>query len=113
MLFLGCFDKIFSLQFNNGSELIAKIPYLLVTPHHLCTASEVATMEYACTILGLPVPKVLDWSVQVDGTDVGVEYILMEKIEGVELRRRYKNLRSEGVDLLNQVNGMERAFVSH
>jgi len=36
----------------------------------------------------------------------------MEKIEGVELRRRYKNLRSEGVELLNQVNGMERAFVS-
>lgn len=112
MLFLGCFDKIFSLQFDNGSELIAKIPYPLVTPHHLCTASEVATMEYARTILGLPVPKVLDWSAQADGTDVGVEYILMEKIEGVELRRRYKNLRSEGIELLNQVNSMERAFVS-
>jgi len=60
-------------------------------------------MEYARTVLGLPVPKVLDWSAQADGTDVGVEYILMEKIEGVELRRRYKNLRSEGVELLNQV----------
>jgi len=83
-----------------------------VTPHHLCTASEVATMEYARTVLGLPVPKVLGWSAQADGTDVGVEYILMEKVKGVELHRRYKNLRSEGVELVLQVNGIERAFVS-
>ena len=69
-------------------------------------------MEHTRTILGLPVPMVLDWSAQADETDVGVEYILMEKIEGVELHRRYKNLRSEGVELLNQVNGMGRAFVS-
>jgi hypothetical protein len=43
---------------------------------------------------------------------MGRTWELMEKIEGVELRRRYKNLRSEGVELLNQVNGIERGFVS-
>ena len=35
----------------------------------------------------------------------------MEKVEGVELYQRYKNLRSEGLELINQVNAMERAFV--
>jgi hypothetical protein len=69
-------------------------------------------MEYARTVLGLPVPKVLDWSAQAHKTDVGVEYILMEKIKGDELRRRYKNLRSEGVKLLDQVSDVERAFVA-
>lgn len=80
-------------------------------PKRLCTASEVATMDYARTVLGLPVPKVLDWSAQADRTDVGVECILMKKMQGDELHRRYKNLRSEGVKLLDQVIGMERAFV--
>jgi hypothetical protein len=69
-------------------------------------------MDYARNVLRLPVPKVLDWSAWAEGTDVGVEYILMEKVEGVELHHRYKNLRSEGFELTNQVNAMERAFAS-
>jgi hypothetical protein len=69
-------------------------------------------MDYARNILGLPVPKVLDWCARAEGTDVGVEYILMEKVEGVELHQRYKNLRSEALDLISQVCVMERSFVS-
>ena len=69
-------------------------------------------MDYARTVLQLPVPKVLNWSARADGTDVGAEYILMEKIEGVELGRRYKNLRSEGFELMKQVGAMEQGFVS-
>jgi hypothetical protein len=69
-------------------------------------------MDYARNILGLPVPKVLDWSARAEETDVGVEYILMEKVEGVELHQRYKNLRSEALDLISQVCAMERSFVS-
>ena len=30
---------------------------VLMTPRHLCTASEVATMDYARTVLGLPISK--------------------------------------------------------
>jgi hypothetical protein len=59
-----------------------------------------------------PVPKVLDWSARAEGTDVGVEYILMEKVGGVELHQRYNNLRSEALDLISQVCTMERSFVS-
>jgi hypothetical protein len=113
MIFIGCFNRIFNLKFDNGSELIAKIPYPLLTPRHLCTVSEVATMDYARTVLGLPVPKVFGWSASADRTDAGSEYILMEKVEGVELHQRYKNLRSEGIELINQVTAMERALVCH
>jgi hypothetical protein len=70
-------------------------------------------MDYARTVLGLPVPKVLGWSASADRTDVGAEYILMEKVEGVELHQRYKNLRSEGMELINQVAAMEQVFVCH
>jgi hypothetical protein len=69
-------------------------------------------MDYARNILGLPVPKVLGWSARAEETDVGVEYILMEKVEGVELHQRYKNLRSEAFDFISQVCTMERSFVS-
>ena len=111
MVLEGSFNKIFNLKFDNGSELIAKIPYPLLTPRHLCTASELATMDYARNVLGLPVPKVFGWSAWADRTDVGAEYILMEKVEGVEVHQRYKDLRSEGFELITQVNAMERAFV--
>ena len=71
-------------------------------------------MDYARTVLKLPVPKVLGWSsTSTDSDDdVGAEYILMEKIEGVQVHQRYKHLRSEGFELITQVTAMERAFVS-
>ena len=108
MILIGFFDKIFNLKFDNGSELIAKIPY----PLDSSTASEVASMDYARTVLGLPVPNVFGCSASTDRIDVGAEYILMEKIEGVQIHQRYNDFRSEGFELINQVNAMERAFVS-
>ena len=36
----------------------------------------------------------------------------MEKVESVEVHQRYNDLRSEGFEPINQVNVMERAFVS-
>ena len=35
----------------------------------------------------------------------------MEKVKGVEVHQRYKDLRSEGFELINQVTAMERVFV--
>ena len=80
MILTDSFNKIFNLKFYNYSELIAKIPYPLLIPRHLCTASEVATIDYERTLLGLPVPKVFGWSASAERTDVGAEYILMEKV---------------------------------
>ena len=35
----------------------------------------------------------------------------MEKIEGVQVHRRYNDFRSEGFELIKQLNAMERVFV--
>ncbi|KAJ7668646.1 kinase-like domain-containing protein [Mycena polygramma] len=77
--------KIFLLSFEDGSELIAKIPTALAGHPHLSTASEVATMDYARTILKQPVPKVISWCSRAEKTEVGAEYILMERAPGREL----------------------------
>ena len=69
-------------------------------------------MDYARTVLGLPVPKVFGCSASADRTDIGAEYRLMEKIEGVQVHRRYKDFWSEGFELINQVNAMEWTFVA-
>jgi hypothetical protein len=64
---------IFLLSFDNGSELIAKFPTRFARHPHLSTASEVATMDYARTILNLSVPKVLLWCSRAEKTEVRAE----------------------------------------
>lgn len=108
----GAFNKILLLKFDDGSELVAKIPFPFVSPRRLCTASEVATMDYARTILGLPVPRVKIWSSDAEANEVGVEYILMEKCEGDVLGSRYDALRKNGVDFLRNLTDVERKFAS-
>ncbi|OAX37887.1 hypothetical protein K503DRAFT_820131 [Rhizopogon vinicolor AM-OR11-026] len=63
-------------------------------------------MEYARTIMALPVLNVLDWSAQAEGTGVGMQYILMEKVEYVKLDHCYKDFRNEGLELVHQVNSV-------
>ena len=77
------YHRLFLLSFDNGSEVIARLPTSLAGPAHLTTASEVATMEFVRE-LGVPVPKVLAWSSRAN-TEVGAEYIIMEKAKGVPL----------------------------
>jgi hypothetical protein len=60
----------------------------------------------------MSVPKMRDWSARADGTVVRVEYISMEKVEGVAFHQRYENLRSQDFEFWNQVIALERAFVS-
>ncbi|ORY11479.1 hypothetical protein BCR34DRAFT_587823, partial [Clohesyomyces aquaticus] len=42
----------------------------------------------ARNVLGTPVPKVLAWSSKVHGNPVESEYIIMEKVPGVELESK-------------------------
>ena len=87
-----------------GSELIGKIPYPLDSSSPLYS-NGVATMDYARTVFGLPVPKVFGWSASADRTDVGAEYMLMEKIGRVQVHQRYNDFRSEGFELINDKLG--------
>ncbi|OSD05708.1 hypothetical protein PYCCODRAFT_1384679 [Trametes coccinea BRFM310] len=77
--------RIFALNFDNGKELIAKIPFPTSGPKHLCTASEVATLDYLRNCNGIPVPDVRAWCSRADSSPVGTEYIMYEKMQGVPL----------------------------
>ncbi|TFK25896.1 hypothetical protein FA15DRAFT_668052 [Coprinopsis marcescibilis] len=81
----GVSGRAFELKFDNGAELVAKIPYPTAGPKHLATASEVATMDFVRTELGLPVPIVRAWSSIPESTPVGAEYIMWDKIPGAPL----------------------------
>ena len=73
-------------MFDNGAEIIARIPTPQAGPAHWTTASEVATLKLMDE-LGILVPKVLTWSSRAD-TEVGCEYIITEKAKGVSFFRR-------------------------
>jgi hypothetical protein len=97
----GMYNKCMLLTMNNGAQVVAKFANPNAGLPHFTTASEVATMDFVCTstelsqpfpdeikarnILVTPVPRVLSWNSKVEGNPVGAEYIIMEKVSGVEL----------------------------
>ncbi|KAL1856153.1 hypothetical protein Plec18170_004022 [Paecilomyces lecythidis] len=80
----GLYNKAFLITFDDGTEVVAKLPNPNAGPKRFTTASEVATMDYVRRRLEIPVPKVLTWSSDASN-DVGCEYIIMEKAKGVPL----------------------------
>jgi hypothetical protein len=78
----GFFSRVFLLRLDNGKELVVRMPFPVMGPDHLTTASEVATMDFARTELGLPTPSVLAWSSDASKTDVNAEFIMYEKVAG-------------------------------
>ncbi|GBE85674.1 hypothetical protein SCP_0801960 [Sparassis crispa] len=110
----GSYNKIFTLGFDNGREVIARIPCPLAGPPFLTTASEVATMEFVRDVLGIPAPRVYAWSARAYENPVGAEYIIMEKISGVESRYRWTKLAkgAEVFPLIYGVFDIERSFES-
>lgn len=72
---------------DDGFQAIAKIPYKIVLPKRHTTASEAATLEFL-RLKGIPVPKLYSYSASVDNP-AGVEYIIMEKANGVPIETRW------------------------
>ncbi|KAF9506675.1 hypothetical protein BS47DRAFT_1321719, partial [Hydnum rufescens UP504] len=58
----GFYNKIYTLKFETGPEVIARVPHPIAGPPRYIIASEVATMDYLRNILDIPVPRVLAWS---------------------------------------------------
>ncbi|KAI0682065.1 kinase-like domain-containing protein [Cytidiella melzeri] len=108
----GSYNKIYLLEFDNSTDLIAKIPTKLIPPFYT-TASEVATMDYARTVLDLPVPRVLAWNARADSdaNPVGIEYILMENVEGDPLDKRWDQITGKmAKEVMDQVVALEQRF---
>jgi hypothetical protein len=80
----GTYNKIFLLTMNNGKQVVARIPNPYAGSAHYTTASEVATMHFLRTRLNMPVPRVFAYSSD-SRNPVGSEYIIMEKVDGVDL----------------------------
>ena len=106
----GGFSKALLLRKEDGSEIVAKIPFSIAGPPKYTTASEVAVLQYRkhpitdrltlCSRLmastvnthtQVPVPKVLAWSSD-PSNPVGVEYIIMEKAPGVQLYKVWDDM---------------------
>ncbi|OJJ80889.1 uncharacterized protein ASPGLDRAFT_133742, partial [Aspergillus glaucus CBS 516.65] len=81
------FNKVFLVTMRDGKEVIVKIPNPNAGLGGYGTASEVVTMKYARENLDLLVPRVLSYCSRVDRSKLGAEYIVMEKVRGVELGR--------------------------
>lgn len=90
----GGFNKALRLKMDDGRTIIAKLPHPNAGPAKLTTSSEAATMEYARSVLNLPVPKVLGWS-DTKHNVVESEYILMEEAKGSQLSSVWQGLPLE------------------
>lgn len=108
----GGFNKVFLLTADDGHEVIARIPTPIAGPPHYTTASEVATIDFLRTVLGLPVPKILDYSTSPENS-VGTEYIIMERVDGESLGSRWLSLTTDEVKhVMAQIAEMEQRIIS-
>lgn len=108
----GNYNKVYRLVMEDGQSVIAKIPHPNAGPPMLTTASEVATMEFARTILDIPVPKVLAWSAT-DQNPVHAEYIIMEEAKGSRLHDVWQDLPLRAKrNIINEIVDMERKLLS-
>ncbi|KAH6876042.1 hypothetical protein BKA58DRAFT_467743 [Alternaria rosae] len=86
------FNRILNVTMNNGSSVLARLPYSSTLPRCLAVASEVATLDFLRTN-GIPAPFVLAYS---SGENAfGVEYMLMERIPGKPLSGIWLSLAEE------------------
>ncbi|KAK2863701.1 hypothetical protein FQN49_004075 [Arthroderma sp. PD_2] len=104
----GLYNKALLLTMDDGIQVIGKVPNPNAGIPHFTTASEVATMDFARNILGTPAPKVLGWSSKRDNP-VGAEYVIMEKIPGVQLETLWNKLDVEvKVNIVKEIAGYQR-----
>ncbi|KAG5961937.1 hypothetical protein E4U56_003610 [Claviceps arundinis] len=106
-------EKFPDVTMDNGKEVVAKIPNLNFPRPHLTIASEVATMKFAREVLCTDVPKVYDWSSMGHETAVGAEFILMEKVNGVELQQVWPRMEVEDRrELVKSVTAYQKSWAS-
>ena len=110
----GMFNRGFLLSFGNGAEAVARLPFPIVGSPHLVTASEVATMDFARTVLKIPVPRVLAWSSR--PSNVGTEFLICEKAPGVEMKEVWNNTQYQDFVNLAHISkaiyDIEKKFIS-
>ncbi|WEW59279.1 hypothetical protein PRK78_004748 [Emydomyces testavorans] len=107
----GGFNRVLQATFNNGYEVIARIPYHIMVPKHRAIASEAATLGLLRS-RGVPVPKVLGYCAY-DTNPVGTEYLLLEKLDGTALGDKWFTMDNKArVKIMRQIVDVEKQFMS-
>ncbi|KAH9864503.1 hypothetical protein J1614_010437, partial [Plenodomus biglobosus] len=108
----GNYNKAYRLEMEDGRRVIVKVPHPNAGPQVLTTASEVATMEFARTILNIPVPRVLAWNA-IDQNPVQAEYIIMEEARGSQLHQVWQDLSLQSKsNIIREFADIERKLLS-
>ncbi|KAL1851184.1 hypothetical protein Plec18170_006508 [Paecilomyces lecythidis] len=107
----GGFNRILQGTFDDGYQVLARIPYHTTVPRRLAVASEAATLDLLSSH-DIPVPKVLGYSP--DRTNpVGTEYLLLEKLEGVPLSEQWFTMDNKTrVKIMRQIVDIEKRVMS-
>ncbi|KAL3250473.1 hypothetical protein ABHI18_011187 [Aspergillus niger] len=109
----GMFNKAFLFTMQDGTQVVGKVPNPNAGRPHYTTASEVATMDFARNKLSTPVPKVLSWSSKANENPVGAEYVIMEKVGGVQLGKVWPRMNFEQkFELVKTLCGYQKAWMS-
>ena len=77
----GGFNRHLLAMFRDGYAALTRIPFRFTTSARYAIASEAAPLAFLRSHHNLPVPKVLAYSRDVSNP-VGVEYLVLEKVEG-------------------------------
>jgi hypothetical protein len=125
----GMYNRVLLLSTNNGKEVVAKIPNPDSGQPHFTTASEVATMKFVSILLEsfaanshicqareelrTPLPEVYAWSSRAHETPVGAEFILMEKMNCVELETVLPRMKiQDRLEVVKAVAGYQKSWAS-
>ncbi|KAM5451540.1 hypothetical protein MaudCBS49596_003812 [Microsporum audouinii] len=87
----GGYNRVFIFTMDTGRRIVARVPTQVAGPPRLTTNSEVATIAYLRLKTALPIPNVLLWSDD-PSNPVGIEYIIQEYAEGVQLHEQWPNM---------------------
>ncbi|KAF3491213.1 uncharacterized protein GIQ15_00730 [Arthroderma uncinatum] len=108
----GSWNKVFELTMDNGVTVIARLPIPMVGPPFRTTASEVATMDFARSVLDIPAPKVIAWSGTADNP-VESEYIILGKTPGTELHQTWVKMELEDkLKIVDEIISIQKKFLS-
>ncbi|EEQ34651.1 hypothetical protein McanCB56680_003121 [Microsporum canis] len=89
----GMFNKAYIFTLDNHKQVVGKVPNPNAGIPHYTTANEVATIDFMRNVLKTPAPEVYAWNSRLDkGNNIGVEYIIMEKLDGIQLGRVWPSL---------------------
>ncbi|GFN11009.1 phosphotransferase enzyme family protein [Aspergillus tubingensis] len=109
----GMFNKAFLFTMQDGTQIVGKVPNPNAGRPHYTTASEVATMDFVINKLSTPVPKVLAWSSNASENPIGAEYIIMEKVRGVQLDNVWPRMDiKQRFELVKTIARYQKAWMS-